>query len=149
MKPVVLLEVDTSFTSCTFCGGVLRRRKDPEVYYYCTICEHIFDVREDFLRGPYWQYVQYDEIDFIDAEDFSPRKTSVAEELLYIPEESKSDTTFLFDLLRDMQLLGPESSYDFEVYMEDVLVRTSDGRPVGCLERWRIREEEHEDESDF
>ena len=73
----------------------------------------------------------------------------MAEELLYIPEESKADTTFLFDLLRDMQLLGPESSYDFEVYMEDVLVRTSDGRPVGCLERWRIREEEHEDESDF
>ena len=50
MKPVVLLEVDNSFTSCPICGGVLRRREDPEVYYYCTICEHIFDVREDFLE---------------------------------------------------------------------------------------------------
>ena len=136
------LKMDFRFTDCLGYGRLLKWREEPEVY------EQIYEASEAYLTETYWQYVQYDEVVFTDPEDFSPRKVTVADEVLFIPKESASDPVFLTDLLRDMGLLEADSEYDLEIYMNDILIRTKCGYPVGHLERWRVQDKAPEDETE-
>ena len=124
---------------CPNCGRKTLRIKDTEVYYACTLCGQINEAIDSYLtKDTYWRFVWDNGVDDPVAD----------EEALKILKKELEDSGYLTKMLCDKGLLEPECNYVFEVYMHDVDVFTEHGSLVGHLQRWRMDDEELEDEAE-